>query len=235
MSSHYAQVGFPAVSQDDLMSVLDAMVKHGSAVAVRRGVTLRKFRDPSGAGGDVVMVPRKMVDCAKPTFHGEPGATVRIGRVSPDAECEWCSVVWLDVLEDGEDVYPAVVEVAGFAEVLPRLVAGTECRASLALFAHELGPQVAEPAGLADRAAIPTGSFGDTPRAEMLIAGRVLAAERRTNTLTGGTFGWARVESLAATYDVLVPDALPAVGDVVQAIGWLVADLDLPARRRWHR
>jgi hypothetical protein len=235
VSGHFAQAGFSVVDGANLKDLVQRACNTGRR-DVGDGYWLARAADrESGAGLDVVGRGNQ-VECAKPTFTGAAGAIVRVLGVHPDDECAWCAGVVLEVLDDfdaDDEAYPAVAEVTAYAALRDRLVPGVECRASLAVFAEALsGYGEAEQGWLAPRSAIPTGLFGTGPRPVMLLTGHVEAAERRRNALTGGEVCWARVESYAATYDVLVPPGapLPEVGQVVKTDGWLLATLDLPGR-----
>ena len=97
----------------------------------------------------------------------------------------------------------------------------------------------------AAKSLVPSGmfNFGDSarpPRAEAMVTGIVVRAERKTNTYSGAVFDWCELETYAATLDVVAePQAVPfAVGQVVHGGFWLVGrrlhddDPEPPARRR---
>lgn len=229
MSDNFGLAGFALDDPEQLDELVRTVVRQGERTPVRDGVFHANWTGASGAGCDVV-VGNGGVECAKPTFRGAPGARVRVASWGEDADCEWCAPLWLDVL--GETSYPAVVEVDDVAVVRGWLREGEDYDVSLTVFADET---VTWP-DLADRAAVPVGTFGHPPVARMLIAGEVLSAERRVNELTGDAFGHARVASLSAEYDVLVPpDSLPRAGEVVRLAGWIVAHVVPPKRRWWRR
>lgn len=231
--SHFAAVGLGRTEEEFHASV-GLAAERGTAHSLGRRSAFHDLTDPSGAGLDVVVTDGALV-CAKPTFQGAPGAQVRIRGLVADAECEWCSVLVVEVLEDGEMAYPAPVEVGDLPLVRSALGEGVECAASFALFVDERG---AGEGMLAPQAAIPGGLFGTGPAvAQMLLSGEVLAAERRRNAATGATFGWARVASFGAEYDLLYDGDPPAVGTTEYAAGWLLAHLYPPPapRRRWSR
>lgn len=234
--NHFAQAGFPVEDREDFGRLVDLAVDRGARTDLARGLSFHDLADASGAGVDVVLRGGR-VDCVKPGFAGAPGAEVVALRWQPDEECEWCSLLWVDVLEDGQPAYPAVVEVADLPLVRDAIREGERYRASLTVFADEVPDPAAWPE-LAPRAAIPTGTFGAAPRADMLVAGEVVAAGRRRNTLGGRDYAWARLASFAAEYDVLLPE-VPEVGATVHAGGWLLASLDVPRRpaaaKKWWR
>ena len=234
--NHFAQAGFAVEDQDDFGRLVELALERGTRTELARGLSFHDLADESGAGLDVVLRDGA-VDCVKPGFAGGRGAEVVAVRWQPHEECEWCALLWVDVLEDGEQAYPAVVEVADLPLVRDAIREGERYRASLTVFAHELPDPAAWP-DLADRAAIPTGTFGGEPQAEMLVAGEVVAAGWRRNAIAGRDYAWARLASYAAEYDVLLPE-VPEVGATVHAHGWLLADLDMPrqpdAAKRWWR
>jgi hypothetical protein len=241
VSNHFGQVGFLMRDREELLAVANRAIREGVRGDGGRGASLHRWDDASGAGC-VVVVDEQGIQCAKPTFAGTPGATVRMGRWNEGkGDCAWCATLYVEVLEDGEMVYPALVEVADTEGVRRSVAPADVARASLVLFAEETGGPELWPE-LADRSAIPTGTFGNEPRARLALSGEVLRSELRTNALTGLPFGWARVASLAAEYDVLLPEP-PPVGSTLRAGGWLFAALDVAikpaepprarAGRRW--
>lgn len=230
--SHFTAVGFPADTPEDMESAALTVLANGTRADVGRGIAHVDWTGGSGAGFDVVL-SAEGIECTKPTFRGAPGARVRAGRWIADPQCEWCSPLWLEVL--GETGYPAVVEVDDMALVRRWLRKGAVYDVALTVFVEEN-----DVAGddLATRAAVPVGTFGETPYASMLVSGDVLSAERRVNELTGAAFGHARIASLDAEYDLVHDphDPLPAVGSVARAAGWVVAHVEQPATRaKWWR
>jgi hypothetical protein len=237
----FARAGFPMPEERALVKFANRAIREGVRGDAGRGCSSHRWDDASGAGFAVVLDDRA-IQCTKPTFAGTPGATVRIGTwTSERRRCPWCEALYVEVLEDGEMAYPALVEVADTEGVRRSVAPGDVCAASLVLFARETGGPDLWPE-LADRAAIPMGTFGKQPRALMMLSGEVLRSERRTNALTAVPFGWARVASLAAEYDVLLPEP-PPPGSTLRARGWLFATLDVAikpaepprerAGRRW--
>lgn len=228
--SNFTLAGFPVEDDEELDAVLRRALEKGSQERVRDGVAHVDWTGASGAGIDVV-VEGGAVACAKPTFRGEPGARARAGRWAEERdECAWCVPLWLDVL--GETEYPALVEVDDMA-LVRQWVRDEEYDVSLTVFADEH----VEWDELARQAAIPVGTFGESPHARMLVSGDVLSAERRVNELAGALFVHARVASLSAEYDVLLPpdEPPPARGDLVRVEGWIVAHVHRPQAKRWWR
>jgi hypothetical protein len=232
--STFAVAGFPVPDEEAFEALAGRAVREGASRPAGGGATLHEWADDTSGAGIVCVTRRRALECTKPVFRGAPGATLRAGRWIEDPECPWCPVLGVDVLEDGAAVHPAFVAVLDLPAAARAVRPDEVYPASLTLFAEKAGGDLMD--GLATRAAIPTGMFGGS-EARILISGEVLASERRTNALTGEPVGWARVASLGAEYDVLLPDP-PAPGTVMQASGWLMADLRLPHephRRRWWR
>jgi hypothetical protein len=194
------------------------------------------------------------ITCAKPTFASQSLLSVRPASLLNDpAGCPFCAVATVEVLENGEMVYPLAVELDDL-HLGPLSSSTGLVNLNITAFgeALEVSPSVdsynaadgTEGVKFAAQSLIPSGLFapggGERPaRAEAIITGIITAAERRVNSHTGASFDWCQVDTLAATMDVVVsprPEPLQP-GQVIQGTFWLVAhrpvdDVAPAAKRR---
>ena len=207
------------------------------------------WRDLDGARLVVNTDSGGAVVCAAPSFAGETSVDVEEQEIVRDSECAFCSRLLVNVLEDGELVYPLAAQTE---EMRPdRQVVEGKRRLSITLFVEEAELWTDEMAydetsasseiRFAPRSLIPVGTFPPNfpkrrrfwqrrryePTAQALVTGVVSEARTRRNSATEREFAWANLESLGASYDIVAP--LEAVGggfssgNVVRASCWAIA------------
>lgn len=75
----------------------------------------------------------------------------------------------------------------------------------------------------------PSGESVDPPESTAIFSGRVVAAETKTNSLTGAKYYWALVDSLSGSFDIVIDPAIcdgqPDVGGVISGSFWLCGRL----------
>lgn len=186
-----------------------------------------------------------------PFFEGESEVPVRLAarlRRPEDNAFEGAWSAWVAPDADDAGAYPltvdavdaaATAEIALPANAVLRVVCFARELAAFA-FEDEFLRSDARQVDLAPQAFIPIGLFaaaaGDESDAEAAIAqpsstalltGRVVEHARLVNEMTGLPFEWLLVESLEATYDVVVDPACVVCeirpGGTVQVAGWMVA------------
>ena len=87
----------------------------------------------------------------------------------------------------------------------------------------------------------PSGEPVTPPESHALIAGHVLAAAPRMNSVTGEPYWWALVDTIGGTFDVVVDPPLLSgpihSGNVVSGWFWLSGRVrrDAPPRGGWFR
>jgi hypothetical protein len=87
----------------------------------------------------------------------------------------------------------------------------------------------------------PSGEPVTPPEAHALIAGHVIVASPRMNSVTGHPFWWALVDTLGGTFDVVVEPPLLAgpihPGNIVSGWFWLSGRIrrEAPSRAGWFR
>ena len=143
--------------------------------------------------------------------------------------------------DDGSDICPLLVQLED-RTLLAREGKVEEGRLRLAALAEEIAVHAdadAYYASQGDRSAkfaadylIPAGMFGPEPRALAMLAAKVVAAQLRTNSMTGTPFYWMRVRGIAGIeFDIAVQhdvlDALPEPGNVVSGTFFMTGNLGL--------
>jgi len=133
-----------------------------------------------------------------------------------------------------------VVDSPEFARLAP-LDLPVTVPMQIAAFAHEVecydteddfnASQSADGPRMAPESFIPSGLFhpdgGETslPEARVIMNGRVLSAERRTNVFTKQPFVTALVQTVGGTYDAVIDvsllDRAPKVGGILSGSFWL--------------
>ena len=229
-------VGFPFKTDEDFDTVVPDVIERMATEARRlpcpAGFEGWSYRDPSGAGllayiSKDAATGGRSLHCLKPTFFGGSRQEIAAGSFVEAEECPFCDVARIEVLDaTGAVAYPAVVRISDPAFRRYNLGEGNRGRIQITLFALEIDPwkrrfqEGGHSRDLAERAFYPTGNAGDPPRPEAIVSGHVLQAERRRNDLGGAEFVWARIASLAAEYDVVLPTGLmaepPKEGSVLQ-------------------
>ena len=229
-------VGFPFKTDEDFDTVVPDVIERMATEARRlpcpAGFDGWSYRDPSGAGliayiSKDAATGGRSLHCLKPTFFGGSRQEISAGSLVEAEECPFCDVARVEVLDaKGEVAYPAVVRISDPAFRRYNLGEGSRGKIQMTLFALELNPwkRQVQKGGhsrdLAEQAFYPSGNAGDPPRPEAIVSGHVLQAERRRNDLGNSDFVWARIASLAAEYDVVLPTHLmaeaPPAGAVLQ-------------------
>jgi hypothetical protein len=254
--NHFSSIGFDVDDAASFGRVVGELAQIGEREDGSLGTRLL-WSDPSGAAV-AVFIRDLSVQCAKPTFAAASPLLVRSARMTPDPRgCAFCPIATVEVLEGEEMAYPLAIELDDI-HLGPLRESAEPTRIAVTAFAEgiEVWPDVdayneatgtgSAPGHLAAHSLVPSGLFApegtERPlRAEAIITGVVTAAERKTNAYSGRAFDWCRLETYAATVDVVAevqPEAF-AAGQVVQGTFWLVGRrLDTTAtfrRRRFRR
>lgn len=205
------------------------------------------WRDPSGAAlafhleGDEIA-------CVTPFFVASDPAVWSVHCEGPavDPECVHCSGLDCDVQKDGEMLTRATVQLLHYEPYEAWLRQPRDFQIAVVAFAHlvdvfadreafaaamkaDLGE---DGANLAENFFVPVGMLEETAggmigRARAVFAGRITEIESQQNTLAGGEFWHARVDTYPGFIDVVFPAAAapapPEVGSILRAEAWLVA------------
>jgi hypothetical protein len=230
-------VGFTTGNLDELERQVTIAAAGAVQIATSPDSGFAVWEDASGAAL-WIQVAEKVIVGAQPFFAHGTVHTARIEAGLPDAEHPLDGGARLYVLPAEKTVlrvdvlnWPlaqralrpqaiAPVRIAAFAESL-QIWESSEAYAAAQPEAKRRGTRWIVPTGLypADK--------GGTDRATATIAGTVIAAEERVNTLTGSPFLWLRLETAGFTLDAVSAAApLPAPGAAVHGHFWLAAVVD---------
>jgi hypothetical protein len=236
VSSHFAVLGLNVHSGEELAGLVEAVLGTGELVEASPGGGDLLWTDPSGAALLLEMTGTS-VSGVLPFFSGGGLVPVRGIALVPDDP----DIATMEVLDErGELYYPVAAELvdrgalrAGGGTLDHAAVAFTGLAESITVFPDAAAFEAAD--GKLDPGAfVPSGLFvadGDqTPTAHALVNGTVLAAELRTNELSGlpflrmtlATLGMDALEVVAAQTDV---EGVPQPGSVVQTTVFLTGRL----------
>ncbi len=245
MPSHLSSIGFRVESEDDFGAIAERAAELAEPIKTKAGSYLR-WRGASGAelwlqvdrSGDLVGM--------NPHFGGSARVRVSVESRVPrpsDTPLDGAFQAWVEPKAGvANRVYPLVFDCPNSASYAEAPVPGVG-QAQLAAFAHEIEVHATRTAF--DRAQakrevkldalsfIPAGLFrggkqNPEPQATAVLSGIVRSSKTLKNEISGSPFHWARIESYAAEYDVVIdPDlaALPPVGGIVSGFFWLSGTL----------
>jgi hypothetical protein len=233
--SHFAAVGFPIYGPEEAEQMLgvafDRAVEAGDVVDHAEGRTAT-YRDPSGALLAIHVDRRGNFECCAPGFEGPFHASWRPVSVVADPEgCRFCDVVYAELLDEGEMIYPFALRVETIGSdraLIPYGEAGEVRfaglweegeawpdedefnRAQKAEWADLPVPdEVQDEAGLeafggfASRSLIPSGTFArdESITPHVLAHGFVSSVEERHNELGNAPFRVLRLDTLGGVFD----------------------------------
>lgn len=259
MPSHWSTIGFDVKTLEDAAALARMLIDDAQSIRTNAGQYLR-LRGGNGEEVWLQVNAKGEVVGINPHFEGE--ATMRVGLVSrvqreDDGLLDGALYAWADPQADDaitDGAYPFVFDLPD-AAVYAELALPSIQTARIAAFAHTMTvheslaaydtSQAGEALKFASRSFIPegllSGSEGnEPPRAEVSFTGHVVKSAMKTNAMTGAPFGWALVETLGGTYDVVFDGRLsekaPVVGGVLHGSFWLSGRLtSVPKRRRGWR
>lgn len=254
MPSQFSAIGFDVRSGEDLSALASQVAGRAETIDVRGGQYL-KWAAPSGEQLWLQVSPKGDGMGMTPHFEGKSllriGVEARVSRTS-HTPLDGTFLGWANP-PAGEATggdYPFAFDCPDAAAHLdlPLPMAVT---AQVAAFAQQVSvyesPQAHDASQAAQgltspsRSFIPTGLFspaGDPvnpPEAHALIAGHVLEAAERLNSITGTAFWWALVETVGGTFDAVIDPVLlatePRPGNVVSGWFWLSGRLQVRYER----
>jgi hypothetical protein len=259
--SQFSAIGFTVTSAEDLAALATRVAERADTIDAQAGQYL-KWAPPSGeqlwlqvkhngdamgmnphfAGKSVVYVAVE----ARVTRQGQtpldgtflawanppPGATA--GGDYPFAfDCP-------DAATHDTLTLPATLtaQIAAFAQQITVYSSPQDYDAAQAVQGLSFGSRSFIPSGIIS----PSGEPVTPPESHALIAGQVIEAEERRNTVTGQPFWWALIETLGGTYDVVIDPSLLsnpiAAGNVIAGWFWLSGRLQsaaAPSRGWLHK
>ncbi len=232
MGSHFSAIGI--VEELQIHASIEAALEHGTPVAASGAQTF-KWNDESGAGLWVHATNGPEIECVTPVFRSDRRHALRFDGFAADEECRFCSGAQFAVVEEGEMVFPFVMQLADAMAVVNELPQpGTLADLSLTAFGEKVrlfeDEEAFSTAGTEDeiqfaaQSFIPAGMFGGDP-ASAIINGIVRSADRRTNGVTGHDFWAVVVETFGFTIDVVVDvedlESAPTSGNVLGGEFWM--------------
>ena len=242
MPTHLSSIGFPVETGEEFSRLAEKLSSKAEPISVKKGKYLRW----SGAGGEELWLQmnakRELVGLS-PHFAGVTrlavGVVERVKR-NGDTDLDGGFKVWAVPKGDPEDgAYPFVFDApdaATYADIEIPCIA----EAQVTAFAYQLSLYDSEDSynasqsddGLqfASKSFVPSGFVPDgaevaAPRAEAIFTGEIVAAELRTNSVSGLQFWRVVVETLGGQYDVVADPVLvekePVVGGYLSGTFWL--------------
>jgi hypothetical protein len=234
MPSHYSTLGFDFTSDEDMTEVMEALREGAVAIETVAG-TYHRWTSSSGAELWIQTDRQGELVGAHPHFTSALRTPIRLeAHVTRDDQTV------LDGAYSGwvGDSYPIIIDCPNFRQTVGTALPAV-AQVQVAAFAHELwafdSPEQFEAAeagevSFASQSFVPASALDDKGAAEAFFCGHVLASGVRTNDFTGYEFYWAEVETLDATYDVVIDPELvaaaPVVGGVIKGTFWLSGYVD---------
>lgn len=250
MPNHFTTIGFSVESEDGLLELANELAETAESISVAGGTYLH-WSDRSGAEMWIQVNRENELIGIAPHFAGPGRVRLRLVeriRREEDSTLDGAFLGWVQSPEDQSqgDGYPLAFDSPQFRKLDPlRLPAIAPVQ--IAAFAHELSvyPTVeafdasqAEEVRFASQSFIPSGLFTpdgkrtDPAQSYAIFAGHVKASELKQNSFTDRPFYWALVESLDATFDVVIDpemtDDVPPVGGVMVGSYYLSGLLSPP-------
>jgi hypothetical protein len=251
MGGHFACVGLNVGSGGELNRLLGPLTEAAEWTVRDKTGRTGLWRDSSGVLISFNTDKDGSIQCCTPGFDGPSTQRVRATSFLKDAECAFCDMLYVEVLNDDQMVYPLALQVVDLGLTRARIPMKVPVTMKIAAFADELQvwpndeafnrAQAKEPKFAAE-SLIPSGLFGPAPHPHAMITGHVAASGLRRNGATEGSFVQMAVTTFGGRFDVLAPvdllPAPPAVGSVVQGSFWMVGQvidglLDPPKKRRF--
>lgn len=244
MPSQFSAIGFTVSSGEDLAALASRVAERADTIDAREGQYL-KWAPPSGE--QLWLQVKRNGDAMgmNPHFEGKSSVRVaveaRIARQS-HTPLDGTFLAWAnppDGAATGGD-YPFVFDCPD-ASTHDALSLPAVLVAQVAAFAQQLSvyaspaeydaAQTAQGLSFGSRSFIPSGLIAPSgepvvpPESHALIAGLVVEAAERRNSVTGQPFWWALVDTVGGTFDAVIDPSLLAgpvePGNVVAGWFWL--------------
>ena len=258
MPSQFSSIGFQISTGEDLAAVASQVADRTDTIDAPDGQYLR-WAPPSGE--QLWLQLTRKGDAMGMTPHFEGRSEVRAlleARVTRPTHTplDGTFLAWANPPADGTagGDYPFAFDCPD-AGTLDHVSLPAVATLQVAAFAQQISIYASESAyredqarqGAADvpaRTFIPSGLISPAgepvvpPESHALIAGQVLDASPRANSLTGEPFWWALLDTVGGTYDVVADPRLLTgpirPGDILSGWFWLSARVrrDAPPRKR---
>jgi hypothetical protein len=257
--SQFSAVGFQVSSGEELSALASRVAGTAETIKVKGGEYL-KWAPPSGEQLWLQVSPKGDAMGMTPHFAGKSRVRVTLeARVARPTHTplEGTFLAWAnaDSVNVG-DRYPFAFD-APDAALHAALALPATLDAQIAAFAQQVTVHASEAAyqsaqsaqglNFPSRSFIPSGLFTPAgepvspPEPHALIAGQVIEADLRQNTVSGTTYWWALVDTTGGTFDVVIDPALVEgdlePGQVLSGWFWLsgclLRDVPSPAGASW--
>ncbi|MDP5172853.1 MAG: hypothetical protein NWR72_21620 [Bacteroidia bacterium] len=240
--SNLSDIGFPVQTEEEFAILLEQAYESGHHLDTESGFYVR-YADLSGAELWLQFDHERELIGMNPHFRGS--SRVKVGLVSPvlrpQSQLDGAWFAWanpIDPTDPESGDFPFVFDTPDFL-----LQQGVEYPGEytfqLTAFSQEIAyyeteeefadAQAMEEIPFAPQSFIPVGLFGEekneSPDAFALLTGKVLAAEKRKNQLSGQWFLWTKLSTLGVVIDLVVDpldlDVSPQAGGIIQCQAWL--------------
>ena len=253
MPSQFSAIGFTVASGEDLAALANRVTERAETIDASAGQYL-KWAPPSGE--QLWLQVKRNGDAMGMNPHFEGKSSVRVAveaRIVRDAHTplDGTFLAWANPPPGagaGGD-YPFAFDCPD-AATHEALTLPATLTAQIAAFAQHLtvhespaaydAAQAAQGQSFGSRSFIPSGLISPSgepvtpPESHALIAGQVIEAAERRNSVTGQPFWWALVDTVGGTFDVVIDPSLLSKpvheGNVISGWFWLSGRLQSAAR-----
>jgi len=259
--SQFSAIGFAVSSGEDLAALASRVAERADTIDAPAGQYL-KWAPPSGE--QLWLQVKRNGDAMGMNPHFEGKSSVRVAveaRVVRGAQTplDGTFLAWANppAGEVSGGDYPFVFDCPD-AATHDGLTLPATLTAQIAAFAQTVSvygsravydaAQAAQGQSFGSRSFIPSGLISPSgepvtpPESHALIAGEVVEAAERRNSVTGQPFWWALVDTVGGTFDVVIDPALlldqpVRAGNVIAGWFWLSGRLQTPMAPRvgWLR
>jgi hypothetical protein len=258
--SQFSAIGFTVSSGEDLAALASQVAGRAETIDADAGQYL-KWAPPSGEQLWLQVKHNGDAMGMNPHFEGKSSVRVAVeARITRDAHTplDGTFLAWANPptgAATGGD-YPFAFDCPD-AATHDALTLPATLTAQVAAFAQQItvyqsqaafdAAQIAQGLSFGSRSFIPSGLVSPSgepvtpPESHALIAGQVIEAAERRNTVTSQPFWWALVETVGGTFDVVIDPTLlscpVSAGNVLSGWFWLSGRLQTsaPSRGGWLR
>lgn len=245
--SHFSAIGYLVSTDEDYQQLLETVLPLATPHSTYQHLTYLRYTDPSGAeiwlcGDNATRSIVNMTPCFLSTTTQKVGINVVVS-INNGEFGDGTAHGWIDVHEYDEESgwgdgdYPVVIDIPDY---LNHTNSSQILSAHLTLFGEDVEmyadeamferSQEEQGLNFSSQFFAPMGMFKDeeepsSPNATILASLKVLASEKRRNTLTNIDFYWCRVQTYGGEYEAVFPldrfEDTPQVGSVIFGNYWL--------------
>lgn len=255
--SQFSSIGFTVSSGEDLAALASRVAERADTIDAAAGQYL-KWAPASGE--QLWLQVKRNGDALGMNPHFEGKSSIRVAleaRITRKAHTvlDGTFLAWANPPADPEGGaggdYPFAFDCPD-AATHEALALPARVTAQIAAFAQQLEvyesaaaydtAQAAQGLAFGARSFIPSGLISPSgepvtpPESHALMAGLVLEADERHNTVTGAPFWWALLDTIGGTFDIVIDPSLLTTpiraGNVISGWFWLSGRLQIAAPRR---